>query len=139
MAQENFIKMSQDEIIKLYEDGIEHGNLRCYGELAVYLYNNNLYDNEKYADKFALAMQGKDLGSYKCSYIFLKQKLKEVQTSSIVTIEELMIVKKIKLLINKGVYEGIEDLITWYKTRKVEDKIGYHELMQKAYYYKIYN
>ena len=139
LAQENFIKMSQDEIIKLYEDGIEYGNLRCYGELAVYLYNNNLYDNEKYADKFALAMQGKDLGSYKCSYIFLKQKLKEVQTSSIVTIEELMIVKKIKLLINKGVYEGIEDLITWYKTRKVEDKIGYHELMQKAYYYKIYN
>lgn len=137
LAREDFIEMSQDEIIRLYEDGIEHGNLKCYGELAVYLYNNDLYDKEKYVDKFSLAMEGKDLGSYKCSYIYLMQKLKETQKSSIVTVEELIIVKKIKLLINKGIYEGINDLITWYKTRKVEDKQGYYELMQQAYYYKI--
>ena len=125
--------MDKDEIINLYREGIELGNLECYGQLAIYLYNSGLSKNNKYKEAFEVAMEGKNLGVNKCKYIFLKDKLKEVQNSSIVTVEELIIIKKLSKLINSGVYEVINDLIQWYDNRRPQDKTVYYELKEAQY------
>ena len=82
-------------------------------------------------------MEGKNLGINKCKYIFLKDKLKETQNSSIVTVEELIIIKKLGKLINSGFYEVINDLIQWYNNRNPQDKRIYYELKEQAIYYNI--
>ena len=82
-------------------------------------------------------MEGKNLGINKCKYIFLKNKLREAQNSSIVTVEELIIVKNLSKMINSGLYEVINDLIDWYNNRKPQDKVIYYELQEKAIYYNI--
>ena len=118
-------------------EGIELGNLECYGQLASYLYNNNLNKNDKYKEAFEIAMEGKSLGINKCKYIFLRDKLNEIQNSSIVTIDELIIIKKLSQIINNGFYEAINDLIEWYNNRKPQDKRIYYELKEEAIYYNI--
>ena len=91
----------------------------------------------KYKEAFEVAMEGKSLGINKCKYIFLKDKLKEVQSSSIVTVEELIIIKKLSKMINSGFYEVINDLIQWYDNRKPQDKRIYYELQEEAIYYNV--
>ena len=103
----------------------------------MYLYNNGLSKNNKYKEAFEVAMEGKGLGINKCKYIFLKDKLKDIQNSSIVTVEELIIIKKLSKLINSGFYEVINDLIQWYDNRKPQDKTIYYELQEEAIYYNI--
>ena len=137
LGEKGLIDIDSDEIIKLYQEGIELGNLECYGQLAIYLYNNDLNKNNKYKESFEIAMEGKNLGINKCKYILLKDKLKEIQNSSIVTVEELMIINKIGKLINSGFYVAINDLIEWYKNRKPQDKRIYYELKEEAIYYNI--
>lgn len=137
LGEKGLIDIDNDEIIKLYGEGIELGNLECYGQLAIYLYNSGLNKNNKYKEDFEVAMEGKNLGINKCKYIFLKDKLKETQNSSIVTVEELIIIKKLGKLINSGFYEVINDLIEWYNNRKPQDKGIYYELKEKAIYYNI--
>lgn len=137
LGEEGLIDINNDEIIKLYQEGIELGNLECYGQLATYLYNNDLNKNDKYKEAFEVAMEGKNLGINQCKYIFLKDKLKEIQNSSIVTVEELIIIKKLSNLINSGFYEAINDLIEWYDNRKPQDKRMYYELKEEAIYYNI--
>lgn len=137
LGEEGLIDIDNDEIIKLYREGIELGNLECYGQLAIYLYNNDLNKNNKYKEAFETAMEGRNLGINKCKYIFLKDKLKEIQNSSIVTVEELIIINKISKLINSGFYEAINDLIEWYNSRKPQDKGIYYELKEEAIYYNI--
>ena len=82
-------------------------------------------------------MEGKNLGINKCKYIFLKDKLKELQNSNIVTVEELIIIEKLGKLINSGFYEVINDLIQWYNNRNPKDKTSYYELKEEAIYYNI--
>ena len=82
-------------------------------------------------------MEGKSLGINKCKYIFLRDKLNEIQNSSIVTIDELIIIKKLSQIINNGFYEAINDLIEWYNNRKPQDKRIYYELKEEAIYYNI--
>lgn len=135
LGEQGLIEMDKDEIIKLYKEGIELGNLECYGQLAVYLYNNNLSKNSRYEEEFKISMEGINLGVTKCNYILLKEKLKEIQSSGIVTVEELILVNKLRKLINKGIYEVIDDLIEWYNTRKPEDKAMYYKLIQDSIYY----
>lgn len=137
LGEKELIDIDNDEIIKLYREGIELGNLECYGQLAIYLYNSGLNKNNKYKEAFEVAMEGKNLGINKCKYIFLKDKLKETQNSSIVTVEELIIIKKLGKLINSGFYEVINDLIEWYNNRKPQDKRIYYELKEEAIYYNI--
>ena len=137
LGEKGLIDIDNDEIIKLYREGIELGNLECYGQLAIYLYNSGLNKNNKYKEAFEVAMEGKNLGINKCKYIFLKDKLKETQTSSIVTVEELIIIKKLGKLINSGFYEVINDLIEWYNNRKPQDKRIYYKLKEEAIYYNI--
>lgn len=137
LGEEGLIDINNDEIIKLYQEGIELGNLECYGQLAIYLYNNDLNKSNKYKEAFEVAMEGKNLGINKCKYIFLKDKLKDIQNSSIVTVEELIIIKKLSNLINSGFYEAINDLIEWYNNRKPQDKRAYYELKEEAIYYNI--
>lgn len=137
LGEEGLIDIDNDEIIRLYREGIELGNLECYGQLASYLYNNNLNKNDKYKEAFEIAMEGKSLGINKCKYIFLKDKLNEIENSSIVTIEELIIIKKLSQIINNGFYEAINDLIEWYNNRKPQDKRIYYELKEEAIYYNI--
>lgn len=137
LSEKGLIDIDNDEIIKLYREGIELGNLECYGQLAIYLYNSGLNKNNKYKEAFEVAMEGKNLGINKCKYIFLKDKLKETQNSSIVTVEELIIIKKLGKLINSGFYEVINDLIEWYNNRKPQDKRIYYELKEEAIYYNI--
>ena len=137
LGEKGLIDIDNDEIIKLYREGIELGNLECYGQLAIYLYNSGLNKNNKYKEAFEVAMEGKNLGINKCKYIFLKDKLKETQNSSIVTVEELIIIKKLGKLINSGFYEVINDLIEWYNNRKPQDKRIYYELKEEAIYYNI--
>ena len=137
LGEKGLIDIDNDEIIKLYREGIELGNLECYGQLAIYLYNSGLNKNNKYKEAFEVAMEGKNLGINKCKYIFLKDKLKETQNSRIVTVEELIIIKKLGKLINSGFYEVINDLIEWYNNRKPQDKRIYYELKEEAIYYNI--
>lgn len=137
LAEEGLIESSKDEIIRLYEEGIDLGNLNCYGHLAMYLYKNKLNTTEKYAEVFKIAMEGRNLGVSKCDYVYIKEKLTETQKTNIVTVEELLLVKKLSKLINSGVYEVINDLIEWYDNRKPEDKIGYYELLEEAIYYNL--
>ncbi|WP_133014315.1 tetratricopeptide repeat protein [Clostridium cuniculi] len=137
LGEKGLIDIDNDEIIKLYREGIELGNLECYGQLAIYLYNSGLNKNNKYKEAFEVAMEGKNLGINKCKYIFLKDKLKETQNSSIVTVEELIIIKKLGKLINSGFYEVINDLIEWYNNRRPQDKRIYYELKEEAIYYNI--
>ena len=137
LGEKGLININKDEIINLYREGIELGNLECYGQLAMYLYNNGLSKNNKYKEAFEVAMEGKGLGINKCKYIFLKDKLKDIQNSSIVTVEELIIIKKLSKLINSGFYEVINDLIQWYDNRKPQDKTIYYELQEEAIYYNI--
>lgn len=137
LAEKKLLDINKDEIIKLYQDGIELGNLQCYGELAHYLYRNGMDKNPKYKEIFEVAMEGKKLGLNKCEYIFLKDKLNEVQKSGIVTVEELVIIKKLSKLINKGIYEVINDLIEWYNKRNPQDKMIYYSLKQESIYYNI--
>ena len=128
---------NSDEIINLYQEGIELGNLECYGQLANYLYKNNLYNNPKYEEAFNIAMEGEALGVSKCEYVILKEKLKEYEESKIVTIEELIVLRKLSKLINKGIYEVINDLIKWYSERKPEDKLLYYQLLEDKIYYNL--
>ena len=137
LGEKGLIDMDKDEIINLYREGIERGNLECYGQLAIYLYNSGLSKNNKYKEAFEVAMEGKNLGVNKCKYIFLRDKLKEVQNSSIVTVEELIIIKKLSKLISSGFYEVINDLIQWYDNRRPQDKTVYYELKEAAIYYNI--
>lgn len=137
LGEEGLIDINNDEIIKLYQEGIELGNLECYGQLAIYLYNNDLNKINKYKEAFEVAMEGKNLGINKCKYIFLKDKLKDIQNSSIVTVEELIIINKLRQLINSGFYEAINDLIEWYDNRKPQDEGMYYELKEEAIYYNI--
>lgn len=137
LGEQGLIDIDKDEIIKSYRDGIELGNLECYGQLAAYLYNNELNKNNKYKEAFEISMEGQSLGVNKCKYIFLKEKLKEIQSSGIVTVEELIIVKKLGKLINRGVYEVINDLIEWYNTRRPQDKTIYYDLQEKAIYFNV--
>lgn len=137
LGEEGLIDIDNDEIIRLYMEGIDLGNLECYGQLASYLYNNDLNKNDKYKETFEIAMEGKSLGINKCKYIFLKDKLKEIQNNSIVTVEELIIIKKLSQIINNGFYEAINDLIEWYNNRKPQDKRIYYELKEEAIYYNI--
>lgn len=137
LAEDKLIEMTKEEIINLYKEGIELGNLKCYGQLASYLYNNKLDSSSEYEELFKEAIEGRKLGVVKCDYIYVKEKLKGIQTSSIVTLEEMIIIKQISRFINKGIYEAINDLIEWYSIRKPEDKYGYYELMEEAIYYGI--
>ena len=137
LGEKGLIDINNDEVIKLYQEGIELGNLECYGELAIHLYNSDLNKNDKYKDAFEIAMEGKNLGINKCKYIFLKDKLKELQNSNIVTVEELIIIEKLGKLINSGFYEVINDLIQWYNNRNPKDKTSYYELKEEAIYYNI--
>ena len=137
LGENNLINMSKDEIINLYKDGIELGNLNCYGNLAVFLYENDLYDSDKYKELFNIAMQGEHLGVKKCEYIYLKKKLKEFEISSIVTVEELIIIKKLTKLLNNGVYKVIDELIKWYSKRRPEEKTEYYKLMEDKIYYNL--
>ena len=137
LGEKGLIDINNDEVIKLYQEGIELGNLECYGELAIHLYNSDLNKNDKYKDAFEIAMEGKNLGINKCKYIFLKDKLKELQNSNIVTVEELIIIEKLGKLINSGFYEVINDLIQWYNNRNPKDKTSYYELKEEAIYYNV--
>lgn len=137
LGEKKLIQMHTEDIVNYYLEGINLGNLECYGDLAEYLYENNLKDKEKYNKAFSIAMEGLELGVKKCSYVFLKDKLKSVQTSGIVTIEEILIVKQLNKLVDKGVYNVLKDLIQWYETRKPEDKINYYKVMEQAYYYNV--
>lgn len=137
LGEKGLVDIDNDEIIKLYQEGIELGNLECYGQLAIYLYNNDLNKSNKYKEAFEVAMEGKNLGINKCKYIFLKDKLKEIQNSSIVTVEELIIINKLSKLVNSGFYEAINDLIEWYDNRKPQDEGMYYELKEEAIYYNI--
>ena len=82
-------------------------------------------------------MQGEHLGVKKCEYIYLKKKLKEFEISSIVTVEELIIVKKLTKLLNNGVYKVIDELIKWYSKRRPEEKTEYYKLMEDKIYYNL--
>lgn len=137
LGEKGLIDINNDEVIKLYQEGIELGNLECYGELAIHLYNSDLNKNDKYKDTFEIVMEGKNLGINKCKYIFLKDKLKELQNSNIVTVEELIIIEKLGKLINSGFYEVINDLIQWYNNRNPKDKTSYYELKEEAIYYNV--
>lgn len=137
LARNKLIELSTDEIVNLYLEGIDLGNLECYGDLAEYLYENNLSNSEKYKNAFSIAMEGIELGVDKCSYVFLKDKLKSVQKSGIVTIEEILIVKQLYKLLDKGLYNVLNDLIKWYETRKTEDKANYYKVMEQALYYNV--
>lgn len=137
LGENNLINMSKEQIINLYKEGIDLGNLNCYGNLAIFLYENNLYDKEKYKEIFDTAMQGEGLGVSKCEYIYLIKKLKEFETSSIVTIEELIVIKKLKKLLNKGIYNVIDQLIKWYSKRKPEEKDEYYKLIEDKIYYNL--
>lgn len=66
-----------------------------------------------------------------------KEKLKEYEESKIVTIEELIVLRKLSKLINKGIYEVINDLIKWYSERKPEDKLLYYQLLEDKIYYNL--
>ena len=54
LGEKGLININKDEIINLYREGIELGNLECYGQLAMYLYNNGLSKNNKYKEAFEL-------------------------------------------------------------------------------------
>ena len=137
LAEKSLITMSQDEIISSYMEGIELGNSDCYGDLALYLYNNKLHDNKKYKEHFKSAMDGKDLGLKKCTYVYLKDMLRKKEENSMVTEEEMMIVKDLRDMINKGIYDAINDLIQWYHIRDKEDDKNYYELKKQAIFYNI--
>lgn len=137
LAEENLIDMSKDEIVKTYMEGIDLGNPDCYGNLACYLYNNNLHKDKQYEECFSLAMEGKELGIKKCKYIYLKDMLKKKEESSIVTEEEMEIVKEMRNIINKGIYEAINDLLEWHIIRERENDKDYYELKKQAIFYQV--
>ncbi|MBM6838560.1 hypothetical protein H9X77_10065, partial [Clostridium saudiense] len=137
LAERSLIVMSQDEIISTYMEGIDLGNPDCYGNLAVYLYNNNLYKDKKYEEYFESAMTGKELGIKKCNYIYLKDILRKKEENSIITEEEMMIVKDLRDMVDKGIYEAVNDLLEWYNVRgRIDDK-NYYELEKQALFYNI--
>ena len=137
LAERSLIVMSQDEIISTYMEGIDLGNSDCYGNLAVYLYNNNLYKEKKYEEYFESAMTGKKLGIKKCNYIYLKDILRKKEDNSIITEEEMMIVKDLRDMVDKGIYEAVNDLLEWYNVRGSIDDKNYYELKKQALFYNI--
>ena len=67
----------------------------------------------------------------------LKDMLKMKEENSIVTEEEIMIVKDLREMVDKGIYEAINDLLEWYNLRdKIDDK-NYYELEKQALFYNI--
>lgn len=137
LAEKSLISMSKDEIISSYMEGIDLGNPDCYGNLAVYLYNNNLYKDKKYEEYFKSAMAGKELGIKKCKYIYLKDILRKKEENSIVTEEEMMIVKELRDMVDRDIYEAINDLLEWYNMRDKTDDKNYYELKKQAIFYNI--
>lgn len=137
LAEKKLINMSSDEIVKTYIEGIELGNSDCYGNLAVYLYDNNLYKDKKYEEDFKTAMEGKELGIKKCTYIYLKDILRKKEENSIVTEEEMRIVRDMREMVNKGIYEAINDLLEWYVIREKEDDKNYYDLKKQAIFYNL--
>lgn len=137
LAEKSLLTMSQDEIIDTYMEGIELGNPDCYGNLALYLYNNNLYKEKKYEGYFKSAMEGKDLGIKKCNYVYLKDILRKKEKNSIVTEEEVRIVKDLRDMVDKGLYDAINDLLEWYNLRDRKDSEDYYDLKEQAIFYKV--
>ncbi len=136
-AEYGYIDMLPNEIIEVYKQGIELGNLECYGCLAEYLYNNKFYDTDEYKALFNIAMEGKELGVDKCNYVILKNKLDESMKEATIQVEEYNIIDQLKKLVKKGFYEAIKELMKWYEVRKPEDKMSYNRLIEDAEYFKI--
>ena len=82
-------------------------------------------------------MAGKELGIKKCNYIYLKDILRKKEENSIVTEEEMMIVKDLRDMVDKGIYEAINDLLEWYNMRDKTDDKNYYELKKQAVFYNI--
>ena len=137
IAEKGYINLSESEIIEVYKQGIEQGNSECYGGLAQYLYNNNLYELEQYKLLFSIAIEGKNLGVDECKYIILKKALIENMKEDAIQINEYRIIDKLIKMFKKGIYYILKDLKIWYEVRKPEDKIAYNKLIEEAEYFKV--
>lgn len=137
LAKEGLINMTKDEIIKNYTEGIELGNLECYGELSEYLYKENLYNTKEYKEIFDIAMEGNKLGIIKCAYICYMEQLKGKVDEPIVTVEEILIIKNLKKLVYKGLYNILNDLKHWYQIRNSKDKSGYYNILDLIDYFNV--
>ena len=137
LGSENLLDLSKDQIIDYYKEGIDLGNAECYGNLASFLYNNELYNDERYTDDFKLAMEGIDISDNQCIYYYLLSILKKIQASTIITLEEIAVINKIKELVDQGFYTGIKTLEKWYETRNVNDLESLYKYKQQAIFYNL--
>lgn len=137
LAENSLLEMTKDEIINTYMEGIELGNSDCYGNLAMYLYNNNLYKDKKYQEKFESAMQGKELGIRKCRYVYLKDMLRKKEKDEVISEEEFLIVKDLKVMVEKGIYDAIYELLRWYHVRGMENNKDYFDMEKQINFYNL--
>ena len=134
---EGIIKFNKEEIVQLFLSGIECGNSECYGNLAYYLYNSNLYKEPTYEEAFKTSLAGRKIGVTKCKYIYLKKKLDEVINDNVISLEEIALINKLKELINNGFVLALPAVINWYEKRNMKDNIAYLKYKQQQYFYNL--
>ena len=137
LGSERIINYNQQEIVQLFLNGIECGNSECYGNLAYYLYNNNLYKEPAYQEAFETSLIGRKIGVTKCKYIYLKKKLDEVINNNVISLEEIALINKLKELINSGFVLALPTVINWYEKRNMKDNIAYLKLKEQQYFYNL--
>ena len=120
---EGIIKFNEEEIVQLFLSGIECGNSECYGNLAYYLYNSNLYKEPTYEEAFKTSLAGRKIGVTKCKYIYLKKKLDEVINDNVISLEEIALINKLKELINNGFVLALPAVIIWYEKINIKYNI----------------
>ncbi|MCQ2969406.1 MAG: sel1 repeat family protein, partial [Clostridium sp.] len=134
---EGIINLNPKEIVQLFLSGIECGNSECYGNLAYYLYNSNLYKEADYKEAFATSLAGRKLGITKCKYIYLKKKLDEVMNNNVISLDEVILINKLKELINNGFTLALPTVIKWYEKRNMKDNITYLKYKEQQYFYNL--
>lgn len=137
LGSERIINYNQQEIVQLFLNGIECGNSECYGNLAYYLYNNNLYKEPAYQEAFETSLIGRKIGVTKCKYIYLKKKLDEVINNNVISLEEIALINRLKELINSGFVSALPTVINWYEKRNMKDNIAYLKLKEQQYFYNL--
>ena len=137
LGSEKLIELNHKEIVEYFLEGIECGNSECYGNLAMYLYNNKLEDDENYREAFQTALEGRNLSNNKCKFVYIKKKLDKVLESSIISLEEIALINKLRELINNGFVLAIPTLIKWYEKRDMTETIAYYKLKEQKHFYRL--
>lgn len=137
LAEEEAVGFKKEEVKNVYKDAIEKGCNEAYADLIYYAYKNG--DIEE-CNELLNEIDREDIiiESGKLLYVKGMQKLKRAEENNKQD-EVNKAIKEIKKSIHLGFYEGVKDIIEYYKNaeKTSENLIEYYKYKQKEEYYSL--